>query len=238
MNTHQIDIVRLAWARELGLPDDASLDDAGRLHVVDDDSDRVMFVVLDGHAVLVGPEQIIERAEGVSNDVLATRDGLADVAGSRRGRCGGPIVLAYLDDSRDEIRVGHPLISHEGADADRVVASVPPDDAAGIRSFGVDSWFTVFDDAMGESDATPAATAGYVEWRGFLADTVAVTTPSYRRRGFGATAARLATNEAIDAGLIPQWAVPVDNAPARLFGRSLGFTELGVRIGMELTPPG
>ncbi|MBM7415999.1 MULTISPECIES: GNAT family N-acetyltransferase [Nocardiaceae] len=238
MNSHQIDIVRLAWARELGLPDDASLDDAERLHVVDDDSTRLTFVVLDGHAVLVGPGDILDRAEAVGNDVLATRDGLAELAGQRRGRCGGPRVLAFLDDSRDDVRVEHPLISHDGHDVDRVLALVPPDDATGIRAVGVDSWFTVFDDADGEDDALPAAAAGYVEWRGFLADTVAVTVPSRRRRGYGSTAARLATNEAIDAGLVPQWSVPMDNATARLFGLSLGFTELGVHIAMELTDPG
>lgn len=238
MNSHQIDIVRLAWIRELGLPDDAALDDADRVHVVDDEADALVFVVLDGRAVLVGPEEMVERAEHVPNDVVATRDGLAGIAGARRGRCPGPYVLAYQGDIGDEVRVQHPLVSTERRDADRVLASVPPDDAAGPLAPGVDTWFTVFDDAAGEDDAVPAATAGYVEWHGFVAATVTVTTPSYRRRGYGATAARLATNDAIDAGLIPQWTVPADDAPARLFGTSLGFTELGVRIGMELTPRG
>ncbi|MGB6181821.1 MAG: GNAT family N-acetyltransferase [Rhodococcus sp. (in: high G+C Gram-positive bacteria)] len=238
MNSHQIDIVRLAWARELGLGDHSSLDHADRLHVIDDDTTDLTFVVLDGHAVLVAPEEMIDRASRISNDVLATRDGLADIAGSHRGRCAGPQVLAYLDDSRSDVRMERPLISHEKGDARRVVAAVPPDDAAGIRPADVDSWFTVFDDAAGEADAAPAAAAGYVEWQGFIADTVAVTAPHYRRRGFGSTAARLATNDAIDGGLIPQWTVPMDDSAARLFARSLGFTELGVRIRMELTTPG
>lgn len=237
MNSHQTDIVRLAWVREFGLPDDASLDDAARLDVIDDDADHVRFVVIDGRAILVGPADIVDRAADLSHDVLATRDGLSSIVGDRRGRCGGPSVLAYLDEVRDDVPVEHPLVSHDRSDADTVLASVPPDDAAGLRRVEM-SWFTVFDDAAGENDAIAVASCGYVEWQGFVAVTAALTVPSHRRRGFGLTAGRLATNDAMDAGLIPQLRVAPDNPSARLYARKLGFTELGVEIGMELRPPG
>ncbi len=272
MNSHQIDIVRLAWARDLGLPDSsfrpasglpadfrpasglpadyrpasglpaesrpASGLPADRTLLVDDTARRVRFVVLDGHAVLVGPSDVLERADGVPADVLVTRDGLADVVGPRRGRCSGPVVLAYLDDVRTDVGAHNPLLSHSRRDAERVLSTTPPDDAVAARAADATTWVTVFDDSAGEADAVPVSAAGYVEWQGFLADTVAVTVPSHRRRGYGKTSARLATNDAIDSGLIPQLRVAMDDAGARLFGRSLGFTELGVAIAMDLPAPG
>lgn len=239
MNSHQIDIVRLAWARDLGLPDGTFRPASEpRTVLVDDDATRVRFVVLDGHAVLVGPADVIDRAQDVPPDVLATRDGLADVVGPRRGRCSGPLVLAYLDEVGTDVGVEHPLLSHSRRDAERVLSTTPPDDAVAARAADATTWVTVFDDTAGEDDAIPVAASGYVEWQGFLADTVAVTVPSHRRRGFGLTAARLATNDAIDSGLIPQLRVGLDDAGARLFGRAVGFTELGVAIAMDLPAPG
>ncbi len=263
MNSHQIDIVRLAWARDLGLPDSSfrpasglpgdsrpasglpgdsrpapEIDTGARTLLVDDSARRVRFVVLDGHAVLVGPSDVLERADDVPSDVLATRDGLADVVGPRRGRCSGPMVLAYLDEVRADVGAPNPLLSHSRRDAERVLSTTPPDDAVAARAADATTWVTVFDDSAGDADAVPVSAAGYVEWQGFLSDTVAVTVPSHRRRGYGLTSARLATNDAIDSGLIPQLRVAMDDAGARLFGRSLGFTELGVAIAMDLPAPG
>lgn len=235
MNSHQIDIVRLAWARALGLPDDAFLEPRTRVVAEEDDADTIDFVVLDGRSALTGPSWAISRADGVSNETLATRDGIRALAGSRAGRCAGPTTLAYADEVRGDVSQESPLISHDLDHVLALEAAVPPDDAAEADIMRKRNWFTVMDDAEGEESARPVSSAGYVEFHGFVADMGVLTAADRRRRGFGFTAARLATNDAIDAGLVPQWQAHVDNLAGRLLGEALGYTELGIRTQVTLT---
>ncbi|MGU3435766.1 GNAT family N-acetyltransferase [Actinomycetes bacterium M1A6_2h] len=235
MNSHQIDIVRLAWARALGLPDDAFLEPRTRVVAEDDDAEAIDFVVLDGRSALTGPSWAIARADGMSNETLATRDGIRALAGHRAGRCAGPTTLAYADDVRGDVGHESPLISHDLGHVLALESAVPPDDAAEADIARKRNWFTVMDDADGEESAKPVSSAGYVEFHGFVADMGVLTASDHRRRGYGFTAARLATNDAIDAGLIPQWQAHVDNLGGRLLGDALGYTELGLRTQVRLT---
>jgi predicted GNAT family acetyltransferase len=61
-----------------------------------------------------------------------------------------------------------------------------------------------------------------------------LTPPEQRRAGLGTTAAALALNDALDAGLVPQWRTRVDNVASRRMARRLGFVEVGAQTTVTL----
>ncbi|RVW02767.1 GNAT family N-acetyltransferase [Rhodococcus xishaensis] len=228
---HQIDIIRLAWARELGLPDRA-LDDSGARHVrVDDLEDRIRFVTIAGAAALVGPTWAVERSRSCSNDELARSGGLLALAKDHSGRGSGPVELGWAADFGSAVAVEEPLVSHEFEHVLALEAVCPPDDVAEARLTAKANWFTVVDD-----DHDPLASAGYLEWQGIIADMGTLTAPAARRRGYGATATQLATNDALDAGLIPQWRAHRDNIASRRLATNLGYEELGTFVSIVVAP--
>lgn len=227
---HQIDIIRLAWARELGLPDRA-FDDSGVRHVrIDDDADRIRFVTLAGSTALVGPAWAVDRAEDRSDNDLARSGGLLALAKDHSGRCSGPVALAWAADFGKSVAVEQPLVSHDLEHVRALESACPPDDVAEAALTDKANWFTVLDDTH-----RPLASAAFREWQGIIADMGALTLPDARRRGFGATAARLATNDALDAGLIPQWRAHRDNVASRRLAARLGYEELGTVVSVAVT---
>jgi predicted GNAT family acetyltransferase len=80
----------------------------------------------------------------------------------------------------------------------------------------------------------PTAGAGYDEWQGILGHLGVLTPPEQRRSGRGTTAAALALNDALDAGLVPQWRTRVENVAARRVARRLGFVEVGAQTSVAL----
>ena len=231
MDGHQIDIIRLAWARELGLTDRA-LDDPEVRHVrVDDADDRIRFVTIAGAGALVGPAWAVERAQSWSDEELTRSGGLLALAKDHSGRSSGPVELGWAADFGKGIAVEEPLVSHEFEHVLALEAACPPDDVAEAALSDKANWFTVVDDAH-----RPLASAGYAEWQGIIADMGALTAPPARRRGFGATATRLATNDALDAGLIPQWRAHRDNLASRRLAACLGFEELGTYVSIAVAP--
>lgn len=231
MDDHQIDILRLAWSRELGLPDHA-LTDQGRRHVrIDEATDRIQFVTIAGASALVGPGWAVHRAQQHDDDELVRTRGLLALAKDHAGRCSGPVELRWAPDFGTHIAVDDPLVSHE---RDHVVALqglCPPDDVTEADLTGKSTWYTLVDD-----DHRPLASAGYAEWQGIVADMGALTVPAARRRGLGMTAAQLATNDALDAGLIPQWRAHHDNVASRRLAERLAYEELGTHLSIAVTP--
>jgi predicted GNAT family acetyltransferase len=63
-----------------------------------------------------------------------------------------------------------------------------------------------------------------------------LTPPGFRRRGFGLLAAALATNDALDAGLVPQWRSRIENNASRRTAARLGFLEVGSQTTVLLPP--
>ncbi|WP_137725331.1 GNAT family N-acetyltransferase [Prescottella subtropica] len=229
MDSHQIDIVRLAWARELGLPDRA-FDTTGVRHVrVDDTADRIRFVSIAGAAALVGPDWAIERAHALTDDDLAAPGGLLALAKDRSGRGSGPVTLAWAADFGAETAIADPLISHDPEHARVLESACPPDDVAEAARTGRTAWFTVLD-----AEHRPVASAGYAEWQGIVADMGVLTDPAARRRGYGATAGLLATNDALNTGLVPQWRAHLDNVAARRLAARLGYEELGTAVSITV----
>ena len=128
-----------------------------------------------------------------------------------------------------------PLVSHDLGHVLALESSTPPDDAAEADLARKRNWFVVMDDTAGEEAAAPVSGSGYLEWQGFLGDMGTLTAVAHRRSGFGFTAARLATNDAIDSGLVPQWRSNIDNIAGRLLGQALGYEEIGIHTSVELT---
>ena len=66
----------------------------------------------------------------------------------------------------------------------------------------------------------------FVEWT-ILAPLGVLTAPSARRQGWATRAAAVATNEALDRGLIPQWRARTGNTASLALAEKLGYLPLG-----------
>ncbi|MBC2643243.1 MULTISPECIES: GNAT family N-acetyltransferase [unclassified Rhodococcus (in: high G+C Gram-positive bacteria)] len=233
VDSHHLDIVRLAWSRELGLPDDALAtrpDADDRAVRVDDETDTIRFLRLGEASALVGPRWAIERADAHTSGELAESATLLALTQDRSGRCAGPMVLAFATDYQDPATGTPPLVSHEYDHVRHVEAASPPDDVTEARLGDRDRWFTILDDAQ-----QPVASAGYAEFQGFLADVGVLTVPAFRRRGLGATVAGIATDDALDSGLIAQCRSPRDNLASRALAARAGYRELGTYSAVTLS---
>lgn len=249
MDSHQLDIVRLAWCRHLGL-DDKALDDtaldtaAHRVeHVVDDDARSVTVLQLAGTVVVSGPRWALELTRGVGTDELFGRPGLAallDGTAPGRTHSDGPLVLAYGGEIGHSIDVHDPLVSHRRAHLLAVEAHCSAGDTVEAHLGRTDELarsFTILGDDRPADSADSLATAGYAEWQSILADVSVLTAPAHRRRGYAHAVAQLATNDAIDEGLIPQWRARTENSIARRLAARLGYTEAGMYVSVTWTSP-
>ncbi|MFZ2177809.1 MAG: GNAT family N-acetyltransferase [Rhodococcus sp. (in: high G+C Gram-positive bacteria)] len=231
MDSHHFDIVRLAWSRELGLPDDAlSADPAGgnRVTRADESADSIQFLRLGSASALVGPGWAVERADPCTDEELREPAAWLALTQDRSGRCAGPVVLAYGTEYREAST--QPLVAHDLEQVRSLESLCPPDDVAEANLGGRARWFTSLDDAH-----EPLSAAGYSEFQGFLADLGVLTAPAVRRRGFGAAIAGIATDDALDSGLIAQWRSPRDNRASRALSRHIGYRELGTHITVALS---
>lgn len=210
-------IVELAWTRMLGLTD-GTLDRSGVVTVAD--PDRLMYLRLWQHRVLVGPEELLGRAAQLDETDLVA--GAALLALASRGRLLGTCLLAYQDDYQADPRLRTVPVSDEPADVAAMVRTCPPDDAAEVDLERLE-WSVVTLDEAGEATAG----AGFDEWQHLVAHLGVLTPPDQRRHGHGTLAAALANNEALDRGLIPQWRVRDSNLASRALARRLGFEVAG-----------
>lgn len=227
MDGHLLDIVRLAWCRELGL-DDAALAAPGRVTRVDDASALVRVLRLGEVSAVVGPGWVVDAVAAVP-DAELDASVLLDLT---RGHAVRSHALSYCADWVDATRVRDPLISPELDDLAELLRRCPPDDAteAGLENVtGEASSFVLLDD-----DHRPLSGAVYTEVQSILADVTALTVPEHRRIGLAATVATLATHDALDAGLVPQWRARRDNTAGRGLAAVLGYTELGTHVSVAV----
>ncbi len=158
MDEHHLDIIRLAWARELGLGDSA-LRPAHTARVVGDD---IHVLDLAGSGAIVGPQWFIERTEDISVDALLQPARLLEIAGDHGGRITGPVDLAFLGDYTDAPPDEQLLISHDIDDALAVAALCPPDDSTTADLGNRTRWFTALTDST-----EVLGCAAYSEFQGF-----------------------------------------------------------------------
>ena len=222
METNTDAIVRLGWARSLGLPDDAldPDDQPGTLWV--DSPDTVMVLRLWDRHVVVGPPWLQQRTVGVHPLQLADESVLLRCCEGRPARLLGQDVLAFTDRYAELDGLSDVPVADDPEAVAALERGCPPDDVTQVGLAGLGRVFVTLDDRD-----QPTAGAGYDEWQGFLGPVGVLTPPEHRRSGRGTTAAALALNDALDAGLVPQWRCRVENVAARRMARRLGFVEVG-----------
>lgn len=216
--------MQLAWCRELALDDDA-LAESGRVTRVDATADRLQILNLGAATAVVGPADAVAALEHVPDTALDATT-VREATGGYGARTH---VLQYCADWTDASRVREPLISHDPRDLAELRRHCPPDDTIDATPADDDRVFVLLDE-----DHRPLAAAGYGEIHGILADVVALTVPRHRRMGLAATVATLATHDALDAGLIPQWRVRRDNLAGRGLAAALGYEECGIHLSVPL----
>lgn len=230
MDPHQLAIARLAWARALGLPDDA-LSASGVFET--STSDSIALLRLGAVHCLVGPAGLADRAAGRALDEFTDPSALLSLTDDRSARCVGPEVLFFATDyvaaGAEPAEGDEPLVSHELQHARAVANGCPPDDAAELHLDQHDPSFTILTD-----DEHPTSTAGYLEREGLVADVAVLTTPEHRRRGLASTVGRIATDAALDGGLIPQFRVHRDNFAGHALAHKLGYVEGGLHVSLNV----
>lgn len=224
-------IVELTWARVLGLPDHTLLSPADwRLGRVDDT--MITFVQLWEHRVLIGPQRFLDQVADVADEELADGPSLlalsAELPGGP-GRLHAATSLAFLD----AYVAGEELKTTTVSDDLTAVADLerrcPPDDVTEVGLSSMTWKIAVFDDAD-----EPVSGAGFAEWQGIVADLGVLTPQPLRRAGHGRIAAGIATNEALDRGLVPQWRGRADDQIARRLARRLGYRAVGTQTTISL----
>lgn len=225
---HKLDIVRLAWCRRLHMDDRALDTDADRVeHVVA--TEDITVLRLAETTAIVGPPWAVEASRALAGQAGTDRDWISSLLGSRSERYEiDTHTLAYGTDIGHSIDVHDPLISHDAAHARNLAAHCSEADVA--EAFGEPvsrNWFTLLGDDRPADSAHSLASAGYSEEQLILADMRVLTDPDHRRRGHAQVVGRLATNDAIDEGLIPQWRSRPENTTARRLAARLGYVEIG-----------
>ena len=215
-------IVRLAWSRVLGLPDDALSGADQRVEHVPAEPTSLMTVRIGPTTVVVGPPWFVDASREVDPDELATVAGLERLA-APHGGCDplGVGILLFTDEHVDLPGLDDADLGDDAALVARLREACPPADVEESDLLLLDPAFVLVEDDV------PVAAAGYTEWVGLLAHVGVVTAPEHRGRGRGLLAAAAATNDALASGLVPQWRVRWDNVASLATGRRLGYTELG-----------
>lgn len=228
MDQNTRSIVELAWARVLKLPDHALMSPLDARVTREDDS-MIMYVRLWQHEVLVAPAAVIERARAMPGEALSDGPTLLSLGvGSETGAGGGTARLLGAADLAfsDTYVPGGDLEATPVTDDPQAVNDLerlcPPDDVAEVGLSGMSWSFALLDD----EDATLSG-AGFDEWEHILAHVGVLTPPERRRAGHARIAAGIATNEALDRGLIPQWRSRTDNAASRGLATRLGYETVG-----------
>lgn len=211
-------IVRLAWSRRLGLADEA-LTRPGRSRR--EDERVLMGVALGGSTVAIGPRSLSAALAELSDDELTDGPTLLSLAGGS-GRLIGDSTLSFTDTYVADRSWTSVEVDDGAASVGELERLCPPDDVLEVGLSGLEWRFAVRSDAD-----VPVAGAGFDEWEQILAQVGVLTAPTARRQGWATRAAAVATNEALDRGLVPQWRCRTDNAASSALAAKLGYRVLG-----------
>ncbi|WP_090592204.1 GNAT family N-acetyltransferase [Auraticoccus monumenti] len=219
-------IIRLCFARQLGLADDA-LERPGRVPVVQ--AGTITVLRLWETTVVAAPEALHADLEELGEDALVDASALLRVCPT--GRVLGSAQLSALD-ALDRHPQLERLEVEPGAEAARALErSCPPDDVTDVGLSAMEATFI----HLGE-DEEPRSGSGYSTWAGLTANLGVLTAPAHRRRGLGRVLAGIAANDALDAGLVPVWRAPVGHRATERLAAALGFEPFGVRTTLETSP--
>lgn len=218
-------IIRLAWARHLGLPD-AHLEDGGRILVPD--ASRLSLIRLWDTTIVAGPEWFLTDSRLWEFDPPALVD-TARRRGHRAARERSAVAFAFCDDyvgEPDDLKV---QVSDDRQSLAEVEARCPADEVADSGLVGADAVFVTV-----TADGGPLAASGYRTREGLIAQVGVLTPPALRRRGYGLVAACLAANDAMDCGLVPLWSPRLTDPVAARMGDRIGFVTVGGQVSVGL----
>ncbi|WP_457963166.1 GNAT family N-acetyltransferase [Arthrobacter sp. D1-29] len=228
-------IIQLAWARRLGLDDDAfaeSLRSGERIVRVDDAARTVEFVRLFGSSALVGPEWIIDAAAGIPDEEMAHHVTLLTLTRTHGGHGLGSAALFFADDLPLRQPSQELTVSHGNPEAIELEGLCPPDDVNEVGLSDLENRYTIIREVEGRR--VPIACGAYTEWEGLLAQMGVLVDPEWRRQGMGSLAASIAAHEALAAGLTVQWRAEVSNTGSLALARKLGLSTGGIQTSVHL----
>jgi hypothetical protein len=174
-----------------------------------------------------------ERAQRWSRQTIATCGALEEALWPfRASRTVGPAFIGYASREslrKDVRRRARQLVETDG---ETVAALRTRCDAEawehGGSEFGRVPTFGAFDE-----EGELAALAGYERW-GQIAHISIVSAPHGRSQGHGAAAVLAATENALEAGLVPQYRTLKANGPSMRVAERLGFEEYGLSMYVNL----
>jgi GNAT superfamily N-acetyltransferase len=228
-------IIQLAWARRLGLDDDAfaaSLASGERIVRADDSVQTVEFVRIFGSSALVGPQWVIDAAAGIPDGEMAQHVTLLTLTRSHGGHGLGAAALFFADDLPLRQPPADLTVSHGNADAIELEGLCPPDDVNEVGLSDLENRYTIVHEVDGRR--VPVACGAYSEWEGLLGHLGVLVDPGWRRRGLGSLAASIAAHEALAAGLTVQWRAEVSNTGSVALARKLGLSTGGIQTSVHL----
>lgn len=228
-------IIQLAWARRLGLDDDAfrtALASGERIVRADEASRTVDFVRLFGSSALVGPQWVIDVAAGIPDEEMAQHVTLLTLTRSHGGHGMGAAALFFADDLPLQQPSEELTVSHGNPEAIELEGRCPPDDVNEVGLSDLENRYTIIHEVDGRR--VPLACGAYAEWEGLLAHLGVLVDPEWRRRGLGSLAASIAAHEALAAGLTLQWRSDVSNTGALALARKLGLSAGGIQTSVHL----
>jgi hypothetical protein len=236
-----VDAADAFWARDLGCePDDLRPSTtrvqahAGRLV----GNDGIWILTIGEFPIVSLPPPLLARLETrprhwtrslVQDPALLTRElhpaGIVKIV--------GPAPIAYASDAmlvRAPGPASRTLTDADGGAVDALRASCTPEEwEHGGSIFGEVPTFGAFDETE-----RLAALAGYEVWNDQLAHIAIVSASANRNQGYGASAARLAAQSAIAAGLVPQYRTLASNSAAMRVAEKLGFEQYGFSVFIKL----
>jgi hypothetical protein len=225
-----IAIIQLAWSRLLGL-DDAALAGGGRIYREDNTAPLLTFVSLFGSEALVGPTWAVDAARSLTGAELARHATLLSLSRTHGGRGLGEASLLFCD-ALPSFPDDGPPVSSEPEHTLALERLCPPDDVAEAGLSGMEHTCVLVDESS--DPPLPLAGAGYDIQQGILAEIGALTVPDERRRGRASYAVSVAVEEAMAAGLIPQWRARTDNVGAQRTAVRAGFVRAGTQTTVVL----
>lgn len=227
-------IIQLAWSRRLGLADSAlsAAAPGERLYSIREEADTLSFIRLFDTEVFSGPRWAAERAGDLDAADLTRHGALVRLAREHGGRAVGSESLLFTDALPAPEPQEQLAVSSESAHALKLERQCPPDDAMEAGLGGQEELFVLVDDTAG--DPEPVAGAAYSIWEGILADVRILTVPRYRRQGLGRYVGAVAVEDAMAAGLVPQWRARLDNVGAARAASGLSFVTCGARSAVRL----
>ncbi|MFD0046052.1 GNAT family N-acetyltransferase [Pseudarthrobacter scleromae] len=228
-------IIQLAWARRLGLDDDAfssALASGERMVRADESARTVEFVRLFGSSALVGPQWVIDTAADIPDEEMAQHVTLLTLTRSHGGHGMGAAALFFADDLPLRQPPEEMTVSHGNAEAIELEGRCPPDDVNEVGLSALENRYIIVHELEGRR--VPLACGAYTEWEGLLAHLGVLVDPEWRRRGLGSLAASIAAHEALAAGLTLQWRTDVSNTGSLALARKLGLSAGGIQTSVHL----